>query len=154
MQRFIMMIGPSGSGKSTYAASLASAMKTIGEDVIVLSSDNIREELYGDANDQQNPAQVFRLMNERTYSAIMEGRSVIYDATNLIRERRVEMLKKIDSLRPNVCFDAYWFTPSVDECIQRQSMRDRHVPTRVVERQYRQLQAPNYDEGWNSIERI
>lgn len=44
---FYMLVGVSGSGKSTYARLL---QKTQGTDVKIFSSDDIREELYGDAS--------------------------------------------------------------------------------------------------------
>ena len=74
-----------GSGKSTIAMRIASQMK---EEVVLLSSDAIRGEIYGDENCQRDPGRVFDIMHQRTVAALSQGISVIYDATNLSCKRR------------------------------------------------------------------
>ena len=50
IQRFIMLVGIAGSGKSTYANYFVQRHKLVGEEITILSSDAIREEIYGDEN--------------------------------------------------------------------------------------------------------
>ena len=47
MQKFLMLMGISGSGKSTFAQAMAAKCN-----YKVFSSDALREELFGDENDQ------------------------------------------------------------------------------------------------------
>ena len=150
-QRFIMLVGIAGSGKSTYARLFIEHRAQTDEDIIILSSDEVRAELYGDASIQANPAHVFEILNQRTLNALKEGRSVIYDATNLIASRRTQFLTQIKQIAPD-CFCACVVcdTP-IDECIERQSLRDRQVPTSAIQRQSKQLQFPQYSEGWDRI---
>ena len=57
----VILVGPPGCGKSTYGKKYAEEHAN----TIVLSSDQIREELYGDASIQDDPARVFTLMQSR-----------------------------------------------------------------------------------------
>ena len=92
MPRLIYMVGIAGSGKSTIAMRIASQME---EEVVLLSFDTIRGEIYGDENYQRNPGRVFDIMHQRTVVALSQGISVIYDATNLSCKRRMNFLKSI-----------------------------------------------------------
>ena len=92
MPKLIYMVGVAGSGKSTIAMRFASHMK---EEVVLLSSDAIRGEIYGDENCQKNPGRVFDIMHQRTVDALSQGISVIYDATNLSCKRRMNFLKSL-----------------------------------------------------------
>lgn len=60
MPKLIMMVGVAGSGKSTIAMRIASQMK---EEVVLLSFDAIRGEIYGDENCQRDPGRVFDIMH-------------------------------------------------------------------------------------------
>ena len=71
MADFILFCGVPGSGK-TY---LGRAAADTGECVLI-SSDDIREILWGDANDQQNPDKVFGEMFARTKSALSHNINV------------------------------------------------------------------------------
>ena len=73
-----MMVGLAASGKSTYAKKLAN-----DTDAIILSSDAIRWELFGDETDQEHNQQVFQELHERAKECLCDGRNVIYDATNI-----------------------------------------------------------------------
>lgn len=142
MAKLMMLIGPSGSGKSTLAKMLGG---------IHLSSDAIRKELWGDEADQQNGAEVFRILNERTLTALKEGKDVVYDATNLYSKNRRALIADIQAKVPECFFEAYVCDTPLEECIARQDLRDRKVPTEVIERQYSRLQLPTLDEGWDAI---
>ena len=69
MSDLIMLVGVSYSGKSFYAEQLA---KQTG--AIIVSSDAIRGELWGDENDQRNPAKVFEVVHSRIHNLLKEGR--------------------------------------------------------------------------------
>ena len=151
IQRFIMLVGISGSGKTTYAKHFVEMKAQEGEEIIVLSSDDIREEIYGDASIQTDPARVFSIMNERTFNALEAGRSVIYDATNLMAKRRKEMVDAVRRIAPDCLCICICCATVVQTCIERQKQRDRLVSAAVIRRQNSQFQEITYDEGWDRI---
>lgn len=136
-----------GSGKSTIAMRIASQMK---EEVVLLSSDAIRGEIYGDENCQRDPGRVFDIMHQRTVAALSQGISVIYDATNLSCKRRMNFLKSIAHIDCRKECVVVVTTPG--DIAERMQYRDRKVPYIVVHKQLCQFQCPNYYEGWDSIQ--
>jgi predicted kinase len=148
MAIFTMLIGLPGSGKSTYAKEY---IKT-HSGTVVISSDDIRQELWGDANDQQNPSQVFDEMFIRTVAAMKKGTNVIYDATNLVAKTRKATLTRLrQALNQDFIAVADVIVCSISECKRRQGERDRKVPDEVIDRMVRQFQTPWYNEGWDTI---
>ncbi|WP_156358292.1 AAA family ATPase [Sphingobium sp. Leaf26] len=81
-QRLVLLVGPSGAGKTTYAAANF-------VDETVLSSDAIREELYGSLGMTGSQEHVFAVLRGRARDLLAAGRSVVVDATNLRREDRL-----------------------------------------------------------------
>lgn len=141
---FIMTVGLPASGKSTWAHNQ--------ENHLVLDSDAIREELWGDAGDQQNPAKVFELMFRRTCNAMASGRSVIYCATNITMRYRVHTLNQLKRKFPYARFRCVVFNTPVNICKQLNKKREREVPDAVIEKLARCFQMPIDNEGWDEIE--
>ena len=135
-----------GSGKTTIAMRIASQMK---EGVVLLSSDAIRGEIYGDEKCQRDPDRVFNIMHQRTVAALSRGISVIYDATNLNCKRRMNFLKSIAHIDCRKECVVVVTTP--EDIAARMELRDRKVPMEVVHKQLCQFQCPNYYEGWDNI---
>lgn len=138
-----MLVGLPGSGKSTHAQQL------IENGYIIHSSDSIREELTGDANNQDLNSKVFEILHKRVKQDLKDGKKVIYDATNLNWKRRkafLQELNKIDCWK--VC--NVIATP-IEICIKQNELRDRQVPFEVIDRMYRNFDIPYYNEGWDRI---
>jgi predicted kinase len=142
----IMLVGVAGSGKSTIGMRIATRYK---EDIVLLSSDIIRGEIYGDENCQKNPGRVFDILHQRAVKALSQGISVIYDATNLSCKRRMGFLKSIARLDITKRCVVIITTP--EDIEERMKSRDRKVPMEVVHKQLCQFQCPNYYEGWDNI---
>ena len=100
MNKLIFMLGISGSGKSHQAKEIAKKEKAV-----IVSTDAIRKELFGDESRQKNTNHVFYEVYSRIEKALAEGRSVILDATNLDREKRIKALQKF----PDVEKECYYF---------------------------------------------
>lgn len=148
MAIFTMLIGLPGVGKSTYARDYVATR----HGTIIVSFDDIRQELWGDANDQQNPSQVFNEMFLRTVSAMTQGTNVIYDATNLTAKNRKTTLARLrQAIGQDFIAVADVIVCSISECKRRQGERDRKVPDEVIDRMVRQFQTPWYNEGWDTI---
>ena len=56
MNRFVMLVGPAGSGKSTVAKEMLSK-----DNFVIVSSDSVREELFGDESIQGDPSHIFNI---------------------------------------------------------------------------------------------
>ena len=146
MKKFIMLIGPSGSGKSTWADTYIN----IYHNTVIVSSDRIRYELYGDESIQTNPQEVFRIARERTLFWLEKGMNVIFDATNLsLKDRRttLECLKKFELHRIAMVFAIPYY-----RCVENQLKRSRKVDSIVIDCQIKKFQIPveseNFDETY------
>lgn len=139
-----MMIGVPGSGKSYEAKRIARL-----EDAIIVSSDAIRGELYGDESCQNNPKRVFELVDKRVREALESGRSVIMDATNITGRHRSRWVSKMKT--DGIKMIAVVMETPLELCFERQNLRDRKVPEDVIRRMYWNLQGPTKEEGWDEI---
>ena len=83
-----MLCGLSGSGKSEYAKQLKEQLPN----TYIFSSDELREELCGDINDQKHNPQVFQELHRRIKSCLKNGCNAIYDATNTKSKLRIAFL--------------------------------------------------------------
>lgn len=144
MSTLYFMVGLPASGKSTWAEANKEKLNAV-----VHSSDAIREEL-GDINDQSKNELVFNTLHKRIKEDLMNGKNVIYDATNLSRKRRINFisheLKNIPCEKVCVLFA----TP-YECCVKNNATRERKVPEHVLERMYKLFNIPCLQEGWNDI---
>ena len=145
--KFIMLVGIPGSGKTYKAKQLKEHLEKQCS-VIHISSDNIRKQLYGDENCQKDPAKVFSIMHEKTLEALNNGTTVIYDATNMTRKNRKEILDKLPAFVVKKCIVCW---APIEVCIERDKARDRTVGVAGIDKMVRRFEAPYYDEGFNEI---
>ena len=106
MKEFILFCGLSGSGKSSYINKYAEGLHKEEYNVLVVSSDEIREEVYGDINDQTHNSEVFQRIHKtiqqwatRDYN---ENDVLIVDATNLTRKHRMAMLNIVKQSKQSI----------------------------------------------------
>lgn len=145
-----VLVGLPGSGKDYYAKSKANP-----ETDVIISSDDIREELYGSAECQDNPARVFEQMFKRTCAAVRDGKNMIYyNATNISRKRRMNLIKEFRNSLKDVdglqIFATVVIAP-FSICLERNSARDRVVPEEAMNRMYRQFNVPSTAEGFGAV---
>ena len=145
MNKLILFVGAAGSGKTCTARQILS----IEDNAVIISSDALRAELFGDENDQTHNAEVFNEMLKRTRAELKKGRTVIYDATNLSAKRRANLLKQLSDL--DIKKECFVMLTSFDDCVKRQFARERQVPEEVIRRQIKHFQCPDYWEGWDKI---
>ncbi|MEC4813309.1 MAG: WYL domain-containing protein [Scytonema sp. PMC 1069.18] len=133
------LIGIPGSGKSTFAKLLSQQ-----GNCEIISTDDIRAELYGDAAIQGDWKQIETVAIERIYNACKIGKNIIYDATNFKRAHRLDFLEKVKQklqLNPlnigesnsNYPIWIGWYlqTP-LETSIAWNQMRSRLVPEAVI----------------------
>lgn len=141
---FLMLVGLPGSGKSTYAKQL--------DDYIIHSSDAIREELTGDASDQNLNSKVFETLHKRVKKDLVAGNNVIYDATNISWKRRKAFVRELNKINcEKIC--KVIATP-FEVCLKQNNSRDRKVPFDVIDRMYKNFDIPYYNEGWDQIDLV
>ena len=125
MPRCILMIGPPAVGKSTKCQELTNFR--------ILSADLIREGLYGDANIQGDPKEVFQILYTRLEDYAEFGMDMVIDNTNLkkiFRERIVNHLTRDYEIE-------YWiFKVPIEVALERNLKRARRVPEEVIKRMY------------------
>lgn len=147
MSKFIMLVGLPASGKDTWIEKY----KENHPDIIAHSSDDIREELYGDANCQKDPSLVFKIMYARTLSDLRGGRDVIYNATNIKYKDRKSILSQVKQIKDVECICKIFVAP-VEVCKERNAKRERKVPDFVYDKMLRAWQTPCEWEGFDKID--
>jgi putative nucleotidyltransferase with HDIG domain len=144
LSNFIMLVGLPASGKTTFADELLED----ADNTIIVSSDAIREEFFGDKSIQGEPQDVFKIMHKRTLDNLNNGFNVIYDATNIKEKHRKAILSKLPKdTQKTVCYMATQY----EDVLHYNSLRERKVPERVIERMYKNMQIPTKKEGWDKI---
>lgn len=141
MNKFIILTGLPGSGKSTYCKS--------HPDYVHISSDALRKEMGFEAG--EGTAVVFNEMMVRTKEALDKGQTVIWDATNLTRKRRMGTLSQLNKY--NVPKHCICFTEPIDVCIRRNNGRTGFdkVPESVIYNMAKSFEVPNEYEGFNEV---
>lgn len=143
-------IGLMGSGKSTWVKqhSQFSGGK-------VLSSDDIRMELYGTLNGQTVPQknqEVFKIMQDRLKDFLDEPYTVAYyDATNLSRKRRIQLYTWAKSKGVEVI--ARVFLKPLDELLYINTQRHQHkqVDEDIIRDRYKKLEVPRLGVDCDSV---
>ena len=143
MAKLICMVGLPASGKSTFSKELSEKYNAV-----ILSSDSIREELYGDENEQGDAKEVFELLHRRVNEYLSQGKNVVYDATNINRKRRIHLIKNEIKADEYIC---YYMNSPIGMCIHNDSQRGRTVGFDVINRMYKTMQIPIKSEGWDDV---
>ena len=131
MKAFVM-VGAPGAGKSTLATRLAE-----NENAFVISGDEVRAELYGDAANQGNWEEI----NDRIEELVSEsvGVPVVLDGTHYLSSYRKEALTLLRSYGYDEV-EAVVVNPPLEDCIFRNANRHRGVPRHVVLNMHEKLQ--------------
>ncbi len=145
MVKFYMMIGLPASGKSTIAKEIAKK-----ENAVIISTDDLRQELLNDVNSQENNNLIFGEAERRLKANIEAGRNVIFDATNINYKKRRDWLNRFNKYAVKK-IGILVATP-YEECLERNAWRERKVPEEVIKRMYFNFYIPQYYEGFNDIQ--
>ena len=139
-----IMIGIPGSGKSNYAKKCL-----INDNTEYLSSDDIRIELYG-FEDQTHNTEVFERMKRETLIALQNDFDVVYDATNLSKKRRSDIIKSAKMCDAEV--NAYLCCTPINIILERNITRqERQIPWDKLIQMIQSIEPPMYYEGFDNI---
>ncbi len=143
------LIGIPGCGKSSFAAMLTKL--TEGR---IVSTDGIRNSLYGDERIQGNWEAIEQEAIAQIQAAIAAGDSVIYDATNAKREWRMSLLLKLRQFE--VPWMGWHLVTPLATCQRWNQTRSRQVPDGVLESMSRSLHQfpPLLAEGFAALHRV
>lgn len=143
MGKLIILCGLSASNKSSYAKTL--------EDVVIVSSDDIRAELSYRADQSQN-GKVFRIFHSRVDSLLKEGKTVVADATNITMKSRRPIIDI--GKRNHVEIECHLLLKPIYRCIMDDSKRNYSVGYKVISKQVKRFEVPFYEEGFDNIKLI
>ena len=144
-----------GSGKSTWVTKKYDYDRIFKHNTTILSSDEIRKQLYGDENDQTHNEEVFQYIKDTSVEKLEKGQRVIIDATNLSRKARQSITDYVDQ---KLSFYEYGFIKFVVvatpyyQCLENNRKRSRQVPENAIERMYKQFEFPTLNETVHEIE--
>ena len=139
-----IMIGFPGSGKSSYAKKYL-----LTNNSVYLSSDDIRVELYG-FEDQTHNTEVFERMKRETLIALQNDFDVVYDATNLSKKRRSDIIKSAKMCDAEV--NAYLCCTPINIILERNLTRqERQIPWDKLIQMIQSIEPPMYYEGFDNI---
>lgn len=122
-----VMVGISGIGKTTFAKKMGCP---------VISTDRIREKMFGDERNQAEPSKVFQRAYKTLNWFIRNGLDVVFDATNTTHRGRRQIIRAVRYPCKKV---AVLMSADLDKALRQNQERDRQVPEDVIRRQYMQL---------------
>lgn len=130
---FHMLVGPSGAGKSTWVEAQIKAGKFKESDVI--SSDKVRDELFGghesgQGHTQEDLARTWRYIHKLIEARLSEGVITILDATNI---KAADRKKVLELVPPGVFIHYYIFDREYNEKLKTRGWR----PEKLVEKHHR-----------------
>ncbi|NEQ44323.1 MAG: WYL domain-containing protein [Leptolyngbya sp. SIOISBB] len=141
------LIGPPGAGKST----LAQQWVKRSPHYQWISTDHIRQDLFGDAATQGNWPQVEAEVIRQIKAAIANDTPVIYDATNAKRVWRLDLMQKLADRSTQ--WMAWWLKTPLQQCKAYNQRRDRQVEARVIDEMHAAIKAmpPIPAEGFAAV---
>lgn len=125
MPTIYLMIGVPASGKTTWAKEKLKKL----DNAIYIGSDSIRLELWRNEQDQQHNRETFQEVFNRIAKAAKEKKNIIYDATNISRKEKENILKLLTNDYTKI--GVKMSTP-IKDCYKRNLKRNRTVPEKVI----------------------
>lgn len=150
---FVCFIGAPASGKTTKAEEYRRKAYA------VFSSDEVRAKIEAKLasgelvmpSNTDLKSMIFDEIKRETIEALKRGQSVVLDATNLGRRRRMNFRKSL--YRIPCVHTCLLFITARDECLRRNALRTgvARVPDEAMYKMFCNFECPNYWEGWDRI---
>jgi len=140
-------IGAPGSGKSTWAKTFV----TENPNFVRVCPDDCRRTICGDSNNQAVSYPAFCMAKDQIRKAFAEGKSVVFDATNMYRRTRKDFIKMARGAGAKVI--AQVFECDKATLIVRNAKRGteggRNISEKVIDdmlARYQRPEKPEFDE--------
>jgi len=153
MTRLILLIGLPGSGKST----LAKQLVKYSPQRLLISTDAIRSQLFGDEAIQGPWLMIWRELQRQLQQAVQtisqeKATEAIFDATNAARSQRKEAIVLIRQTGFTQ-ITGLWLDIPVWLCLFRNRRRQRQVPDEVILGMHRKLRdaPPSLADGFDRL---
>lgn len=140
-----MLVGIPGSGKSHYAKQLCKR-----EQAVLVATDSIRERLFGSESKQKNTYLVFEQAFAEIGEALGTGGNVVFDATNVSRDRRLKFLKHFKDF-PVQC---HVFDTPYAIAKERIEGRKRRISDTVLTKFAKNFEFPVRGEGFQALQLV
>lgn len=140
MPTLYVLMGLPGAGKSTWAAAQ--------KNMIHVSSDGIRKELFGSELIHIFNKSVMGIFRIRVRKALHQGHDVVADTCHMTRQQRQRTLAAAPQGTQKVLVH---IDVSVKQAIKGDLNRKRHVTPIVILVYKRRFERPNVDEGFDEI---
>ena len=139
-----LLIGQPASGKTTLAQALAPLLTEPGEPpAVVLSTDAIRAEVFGDAAVQGPWVEIQQRLHQRIQEAVAAGIPVIVDATHARRPWRLAITQAL-ALPAPVEWIGWWLYTDLSTSLAWNAERQRPVPVPVIQEMAAALADPHF----------
>lgn len=145
MSTIHMLVGLPGSGKSHYAKDLCKRQRAA-----VVATDAIRERMFGSESIQKNAYLVFDEAFAEIGKALESGRNVVFDATNVGRDRRMKFLKRFKDLQ----VECHVLTTPYEVVAERNLARKRRVGEKILTKYAKNFEFPVIGEGFRKLHLI
>jgi predicted kinase len=100
-------------------------------EVVVISADNHRAELYGETETQGSWPEIEAVLHQRICEAVASGHPVIVDATHVRRPWRLALVQALELPAP-VEWIGWWLKTPLATCLEWNQQRSRQVPPAVI----------------------
>lgn len=138
-----VMVGLSGSCKSSVAKEIAEN----NSNTIIVSLDNICEELTGKVEDQSKNEEVSKVFHKRIRETLENNTNVVADATNITMRSRRAIIENVKSIE---CHKIVYLIPKPFRQCKIDNLNRQHpVPEEVLNGQLRKFQIPFMEEGFD-----
>ena len=135
----VILCAPPASGKSTWGKQFA-----LENDLAYISTDAIRAEIGTGEGDQTVSAAAFVIARQRVSAALAGGKSAMIDATNVNRKSRRDWINL--GKGHGAFVTAVAFEVPVEELLERDAKRERHVGPEIINRFLAKYERPTSQE--------
>lgn len=149
MQSFVCLYGFPAAGKTTFAKHFLQEH----DDFVGIGADAVRQALYGSEDHYGDSKEIYAELIRQIRSVLMyEGKSVLYDGTNLRRQDRMDFLCDLPSLSlVPLRKELIKLPTNMEVCVERHLQRDRDIPLAKILPYFSIGEEPEKKEGWDQI---
>lgn len=142
--KLLALRGLPASGKSTFAKEL------VNKGWVRVNKDDLRAMLHNSKWSKDNESYIISLRDEIIISSLVQGKNVVVDDTNLDPKHLIHFESIAGEFLAD--FEIKFFDVDLKECIQRNRMREKPVPDKVIYTMYERYIKPpvpvvEYDEN-------